>query len=262
MFRATKAVIVLACLTLTAGCSGSDPVVASNLPETGATTSAAAPATPAATEATNPLDGLSAKEVWQKTKADAAEAKSVHIAARLVDGKDKIALNLKLDSSGKAFGAMILNGDKMTIRRLGQTLYFKADRGFWTTNGDAATAKALANKWIMVKKSTAPDLKDLFDLTDLDSLLDDSLSLTRAEQKRLKLIDGIDIGTQKTVGLSDKRPSGEGEFQTLYVSATEPTLPVNFAVNEDKSQYMKFRGWGENFTVVAPKGAIDLSAAS
>lgn len=259
MPRATKAVTLLACLTLTAACSGADPVVAGSQPSAG-TTSAAASAT--ATEPPNPLDGLSAKEVWEKTAVDAGKAKSVHIAARLLDGKDKVALNLKLDSSGKAFGALILNGDKMTIRRLGQTLYFKANRGFWTTNADAATAAALANRWIMVKKSTSADLKDLFDLTDLDSLLDDSLSLTRAQQKRLQLIDGIDIGTQKTVGLSDKQPAGDGEFQTLYVSAAEPTLPLNFAVNEDKSQYMKFRGWGEDFTVVAPKDAIDLSNAS
>ena len=255
MSRATMAVALVACLTL-AGCSSDPDVVATNLPSAGAVTTTA---DPAPTEEASPLDGLSAVEVWEKTKADAADAESFHVAARLVDEGQKVAINLKVAKSGKAFGALVFNGNKITIRRLGRTLYYKGDRGFWTANADAATATALADKWIVVNQSAAAEMAEFFELTDMDFILDDALSLTAAEQKALKLAPGIDIGTQKTVGLTEAAGSEKGEFQTLYVADADPALPLNFAMATDNGQYMKFRGWGKDFNVVAPKGAIDLA---
>jgi hypothetical protein len=259
MSRAAMAATLLACLTFTAGCSGSKPeIVATNQPTAGA---ASTSAEPGPTENPSPLDGLSAVEVWQKTKTDTAEAATVHVAARFAEGKERIAINLKMAESGKAFGVLVFNGNKITVRRLGRTLYFKADRGFWTTNADAATARVLSDKWIMVRKGFSKEMEQFFELTDMNFILDDALSLTAAEQRSLKLVPGIDIGTQSTVGLADETSTQDGELRTLYVSDTDPALPLNFT-GSDSSQYMKFRGWGENFTVVAPKGAIDLAKAS
>ncbi len=51
------------------------------------------------------------------------------------------------------------------------------------------------------------------------------------------------------------------DFKTLYVSAADTVLPVNFAMSSDDRQYMKFRSWGKDFTVVAPAESIDLAAA-
>ena len=256
--RATTAATLLACLTLTAGCSKSGPeVIATGPAQTSAAATSAAPE-PSATEATA-VDGLSAVEVWKKTKTDADAAKSVHVAARLLDGKELIAINLKLSEAGKAFGTLAFNGDKITVRRLGKTLYFKADRGFWTTNADAATAKALANKWIMVKKGFSKDMEQFFQLTDMDYVVSDMMSLSAAEQQTLKLVPGIDIGRQKTIGLAET-DAGQAQLQTLYLSADDPALPLNLTF-ADSDQFMKFRSWGQDFTVLAPRGAIDLATA-
>jgi hypothetical protein len=138
-------------------------------------------------------------------------------------------------------------------------LYLKADKGFWTTNADAATAKALADKWIMAKKGFSADLEQFFQLTDIDFILDDALKLTAAEQKALKLAPGIDIGTAKTVVLSDESTSDPAQAQLLYVAAADPALPLNFDLGSDDSQFMRFRGWNQKFTVLPPKGAIDLA---
>lgn len=261
MYRATTAAALLAGLALTAGCSSSAPEATGTTPAatpSAATTSAGTDPT----AASSPLDGLSAVDVWKKTKADATAAKTVHVAAKLLDGKEAIGINLKLSDADRAFGTLSFNGDKITVRRLGQTLYFKADRGFWATNADAATAKALADKWIMVKKGFSKDMEQFFQLTDIDFILDDALSLTAVEQKTLKLAPGVDIGTQPTIGLTEGSSTEAAAFQLLYVSAADPALPLNFAMSSDNSQYMKFRGWNEKFTVVAPKDAIDLAKAS
>ena len=256
--RATTAAALLACLTFLAGCSGSN----SKAPEaTGsADPSAPAPSTGSAEPGdTSALAGLSAQEVWQKSVADAAAAKTVHVAAKLLAGKEKIGLDLKLSDVGKAFGTLTFDGNKITIRRLGNTMYLKADKGFWTTNADAATAKVLADKWIMAKKGFSAGLEQFFQLTDIDFVLDDALKLTTAEQKALKLAPGVDIGSAKTVLLSDGTGGDPAQAQLLYVAAADPALPLNFDLGSDNSQFMRFRDWNEKFIVLPPKGAIDLA---
>jgi hypothetical protein len=255
MHRVTMAATLLIGLALTAGCSGSEP---------GATAGAAIldTARSASTETPAPLAGLSALEVWEKTKTAADAAESVHVAARFLDGKEKVTINLKLADEGKAFGVLVLNGDRIRIRRLGSTLYFRADYGFWEANADAATAEELADKWIMVKQGFSTDLDQFFELTDMDSIVADTMSLSSAQQQQLKLVPGVDVGDRTTVGLADESTENTDDVQTLYVSADNPAFPMNFAMNADNSQYMKFRGWNKAFKVVAPPGAIDLAKAS
>jgi hypothetical protein len=260
MARARMAATLFVCLTLTftAACSGEDPIIATDAPVAGSeTTAAAADPTPA----TSPLDGMSAQEVWKKVKADTDDAESVHVAASLIEDKQRIVINLKISNSGKAFGTLTFDGDKITVRRLGKTLYFKADRGFWTSKADAATAKALTDKWIMVKKGFSADMEQFFQLTEMDFIVGDVLTLTAAEQKALTRVPGIKIAGQQTVGLSDKVATKAEEFETLYVADADPALPLNFPAG-DTDQSMKFRGWNEDFTVLAPKGAIDLAKTS
>jgi len=260
MSRAPMAATLLACLTLVAGCSGPGAAGSGSDGSGSGTTAAALTATAAGpTEDSSPLAGMSALEVWEKTKADADAAQSVHVAARFLDGKDKVAINLKMTDAGKVFGLLVLNGDRVRIRRLGSTLYFKADYEFWLRNADAATGQALGDKWIMVKQGFSADLDQFFELTDMDALVADTMSLSATGQQKLKLVPGIQVGTRSTVGLSDESTENTEEAQTLYVAASDPALPLNLTMSADDSQYMKFREWNKSFNVVAPRGAIDLA---
>jgi hypothetical protein len=243
------AATLLLAVVLTAGCSSS--------PDKAGSAGASAPA-----KDTSPLSGMSALEVWAKTKSDADATKSVHITAKFLDGEQKIGMNLKMTDSGKVFGELKVNNDEILVRRLGKTLYFKSDRGFWTRNADAATAAALGGKWVKVQQGFSADLEQFFELTDMDFIVSDVMSLSAAEQETLKLEPGIGINHQKTVALVDETTSTEAELQTLYVSVSNPALPLHFAIGSDNSQYMKFRSWNKDFTVVAPQGAIDLAKAS
>lgn len=96
MPRATTAATLLTCCVLLAGCSGSDPVPTASTPT---------PSSTSTTPTVGPLDGLSALEVWERAKNDVAEAESVHVGGRFVDGQQTIVINLKMDNAGKAFGA-------------------------------------------------------------------------------------------------------------------------------------------------------------
>jgi hypothetical protein len=257
MSRLTMVAGLLACLGLTAGCSSSDPGEAVTAP---VTTEVAGSATAEPSEPASALAGMSAAQVWAKTKADVADVKSVHIAAKMVDGKDRISLNLKLSDKGKALGVMTINGDELTIRRLGDVLYFKAQRGFWVKNAgaDATSAKEMAARWFRSTKGASKDTADFFQFTDMKVLLKETMKMTAAERKSLKRVKGITIAGQKTVGLSIKSQ----ELDRLYVTDADPALPMNMMMVKDKQQYMKFRGWNEDFQVKAPTGSVNMDPRS
>ena len=253
MPRTMMAATLLACLTFTAGCGGSSPDASSTPPAAAPTTTEAAPTTPA-----SELEGLSAAEVWEKLESDVGKAKSVHLSANVVDGKDRIKFNMKLASSGNATGTMTNNGDTVNLRRIGKTLYFKGDRGFWTNNVDPASAKTMAGKWIKTTKGKVAGMEGIFVFTDLDSMLKESLKTTPAEKKALKIIPGIPVDGQETIGLSTK----SADLDQLYAAATGPTLPLKITAAKDKKQFMKFQDWDKDFTVEKPAGAIDINAGA
>jgi hypothetical protein len=258
MRRAALVVPLLTCLIVTAGCSSSD--ADSGVPG-GAGAAGASPG-PAPVGNGSPLAGMSALEVWEKTKADADLSKSVHVAAKLLDGEQQIGINLKMSEAGKVFGVLLVDGDRVTVRRLGRTLYVRSDSKFWTAKAGATKSAALAGKWVRVRQDSSADLEQIFELTDMDFLVADIMSLSADEQKTLRLVPGVTVAGRKTVGLADESTTDDAGLQTLYVSATDPALPMHLSIGEKNAQYMKFRGWGEDFTVVAPSGAVDLAKAN
>jgi hypothetical protein len=262
MRRALMATTLAASLSLLAGCSGSDPGLVAKASNPDTSPKASSSTEPAATDDANPLEGLSAQQVLAKSKAAAKDAKSFHTTAKMLDGKDHITVNLKMTSTGKAYGVIIVNGDKIAVRRLGKTLYFKGSRSFWKTSGGAQVADLMAGKWLMVKQGTAKEMDEFFELTDTDAFLDETLKLTAAQRKGLKLVKGIDVDGQKTVGLKDTVGDAKSDTDKdgiLYVADAEAPLPLQFAVKNDDSQYMKFKEWNETVSVVVPKGAIDMA---
>ena len=257
MPRTTMVATVLTCLTLTAACGASDP-------DTQATGPAAATSSvPAATTAVTPttpaseLEGLSAAQVWKKLETDVAKAKSVHVVMSAVDGKKPIKFDLKLSTSGKAQGTMALEGGTITMRRIGKVLYYKADRAFYTKNADAETAKLMAGRWIQTSKGADKDMDEMFSLTYLGPMLKESLKMTASEKKSLKRVPGKEIEGQETVGLR----TNSKELDTLYASATGPTLPLYVTAAKSKTEYVKFQDWNQDFSVTKPADAMNLDKA-
>jgi hypothetical protein len=250
MSRATMAATLLLCLTLTAGCSGSDPSTAPST-QPGATETAAIEATPVSA-----LEGLSAVQVWRKTKKDAKQAGSVHLTGSFIEDNDRVQLDLKLNNTNHGIGTISVNGEKIFIRRLGKVLYFKANRKFWDSV-DPAAANLFGNRWLKTKNQSG-DMAEFFQLVDMDSFISDSLKLSAADRKKLKRSAGTPVAGQETVALK----SSAKAFGVLYVAATGPTLPLDLVLPADKRQFMKFRNWNEPVSVTAPKNPIDMDKLS
>jgi hypothetical protein len=255
MLRATTAIAsLLSCLALITGCS--DPAIEAGN-KTGST-GAGPSATP------EPFAGMSTGDIYKKVKKDVAAAKTVHMAANLVVGKDKIAFNLKVSRNGRAFGTITTNGNKVAVRRIGSVLYLKGSRGFWLEDGDAATADLLAGKWIKGTKRGTKALTDMFEFTELDFILDEFLAITDEEADSMTRVPGVPAAGAETIGLADAAKGEETEESgKLYIATKGPSLPLLVTIDQDKSQYMKFRRWDKPFKVVKPaKVELNLDTAT
>jgi hypothetical protein len=251
MPRATMAATLLACLTLTAGCSGSDPVSAGN-PDPKASSPGSEPAA-----AKNPLADLSAQEIWAESQKDATTAKSVHVSMRLQEGDDLLVLNVKT-SAKKAFGTIRTGKSTAGVRRIGKVLYFKGNISFWKSGGDNAAAAKFAGNWIKTTKGEVKTMDSFFELTDMAYLLKEFTALEESDVENLEIIPGKSIGGQNTVAISDAPVGKEtADSGAIFVAAAEQAFPMNIEIGADGKQFMKFRSWNKPVNVTAPKGAVD-----
>ena len=246
MPRTTMAATLLACLILTAGCGGSAPDV--NADDAAATSSTPSIATTPATTA----GSVPASELWKKIESNAARAKSVRLIMSGEDDGERVTCDMRLSSSGKASGTLTFQVGKVTLRRIGKTVYFKGDRRFWADIGNSES-KAMSKDWFRTTENV-PDTAILFHFTDMDYLLKRMLNMNVLEKNDFTRVPGITIEGQKTVGLTTKW----ADTDLVYATQTEPSLPVNITVAKDKSRYMKFREWNHSFTVVRPAPAYDV----
>jgi hypothetical protein len=144
------------------------------------------------------------------------------------------------------------------VRRIGKAFYFKGNKSFWNSDGDAASAAKLAGHWI--KTTTAKkDFSEFIDLTSKDFLLEEFLDLTESDVETMKIIPGKSIDGQNTVGLSET-PVGEetADSGVFLIAAAELALLMNVDIGTEGNQYFKFRSWNKPVNVTAPKGAVDF----
>jgi hypothetical protein len=254
MSRAMMAAVLLLSVVLCGGCSGSDSGTG-----TGSGTGTVTQQDTGTTASSTPTrPGMTAAQIWNQAQIDAEQARAVHVVAKLLDGKDAISIDLQVTADQKATGDLVLGGHRLTVRRTGKVLYFKADKGYWEAFSDKATAKKFAAKWIKVTKGPAA-MSPLFEFTGMSYFTDEAMDKSAADLKHLVRIPGIKIDGEQTIGLSDK-PAGKAtaESGTLYVAASGPPLPQTWTIGTDGSQYIRFQNWNQAVPVDAPQGAFDL----
>jgi hypothetical protein len=243
-------------LALIAGCTNTVADATVTQPAQAAANHPSGTATSAPTASQRPLGP--AGQLWNQTEDNAEQATSVHVTAQLIDGRNKVAVDLAATKEHQAIGQLTLSGNHLVIRRTGKTLYFKADAGFWKAFGDKKTAKKFTNKWIKVTKGSTA-MEPIFELTELNYFTDQALSLPVSSKQNLLVIPGPAIAGQKTTGLADM-PAGKQTAQsgTLFVTASTPTLPLAWKVGTDGRQYINFDRWNTAVKVAVPKGSFDL----
>jgi hypothetical protein len=188
--------------------------------------------------------------VVQDAIAAASAAKGVHVSGAIVTGKQRLTLDLRIVQGTGGVGTITEQGLSFHFVRIDGKAYIKGTDAFYKQFAGAATAALLHGKWLEAD-ATKGDFASLTGLTDIAKLIQQGL----ASHGTLRNARETTYKGQKAIAIDDTAKHG-----TLYVAATGPPYPVAI-VNSGASEpgTVTFDDWNTTVSIVAPKGAIDLS---
>ena len=229
------AVSAVAVLSLTA-CGG-----------TAATGSASTSAAPSS----NGVSALTADQILEKATTAAKAQSSVHISGKGTSGGTALALDMKMRKGGGGYGSITLGTDTLQMVTTGSEVYIKGDKAFWTSQGSAATAAVIGDRWVKAAASDASfaALAQLGDFgTGLDNFLKPDSAITKGDESTVN-------GTKAIALVST---SGK-----LWVATTGDPLPVQIDTGT-AGEALVFSDWGAKVDVPVPadKDTLDLSKIS
>jgi hypothetical protein len=231
--RTALAVVGMASAMLLTACGGAS------------STAAGAPAKSSAASTGNGMDKLTATEIVAQMQAAAGAATSVHVAGK----SGTTSIDLKLGGSA-ADGLVGLGGGQVEIVRIGEQLYLKANKAFWTTSTSARVAAVVAGKYVKIAGTQASQYA-LF--TKMSEFFGQALKPSGPVTKgAVSTIDG-----QRAIALTD---SSDGSV--LYVALDGPPLPIKTTNTGTDAGEVDFSGWNQTVTVAAPPASQILDLAT
>jgi hypothetical protein len=180
----------------------------------------------------------------------ASTAKGVHVSGTIVTGKQRLTIDFRIVQGRGGAGTITEQGLSFRFVRIDGKAYIKGTDAFYRQFAGAATAALLHDKWLEADATTGA-FASLTGLTDIAELIQQGL----ASHGTLRNTGETTYRGQKAVGIDDTTKHG-----TLYIAATGRPYPVAI-VNKGSSEpgTVTFDEWNTTVSLVAPKGAIDLS---
>ena len=197
---------------------------------------------------TNGEEKKSAAQVVADARAAAKSASIVHVVGGGTDNGQPIKLDLWV-GDGKGKGHLEEGGLSFDLVRVGNTVYVKATAAFWKQFGGAAAAALLHDKWVKVP-TTQAQVQSIIGLTDKSLFLDSILG----QHGKIENRGLVDHHGRQVVEIRDTTQGG-----SLFVASEGTAYPVALKGGKNQGD-VSFTDWNANETVVAPKGAVDLSA--
>ena len=240
-------VVVPAAVLLLAGC-GDDSTGGTGNPEASGSASASSSA-----GGGDGVAALAPDEILKKATSALQAAGAVRIKGEGGTGTERFAIDLRYSDDNSA-GTLGVNGQTIELRKLGQTVYLKGSREFWSGNGGEGAAQLLTGKWLKTPL-TDQRFSGLSALTDLDKaadgILDPDGTITKGEQKS---INGVPC-----VGLVSSGKDGG----TLWIATQGEPYPVRIEPSAGSTEKgsLDFSGYGEKTTVEVPPAdqVVDVS---
>jgi hypothetical protein len=249
--RPTRVLLAVSAAALVATACGDDSTSNAAAPSqaAGSTAASASPST-----AAGGVADLAATEIFARTKAAFKAADTVRLKGSGASGTTKFAIDMRYSTAGNAVGTVSNAGQTIELRRIGQTVYVKADKAFWTKSAGAAVAELLGGKYLKAPLAD-PRVAQLGAFTDKNSFADEVLSpssnVTKGDSKSIRGIPAI--------GLVDKASSGSA---TLYVATSGQPVPLQLAPTSGAGNEgsFDFLDYGKPVDVAVPPAAQTIDS--
>lgn len=253
--RPTRVLLAVSAAALVAtACGGGDDSTTSAAAPSQAAGSATTSAAPSSAAAGGGVADLPATEIFARTKAAFKKADSVRLKGSGQSGTTKFAIDMSYATAGNAVGTVTNGGQTIELRRVGQTVYVKADQAFWTKSAGAAVGQLLGGKYLKAPLSD-PRVKQLGGFTDKNSFADEVLTpandVTKGDTKTIRGVPAV--------GLVDKSSTGSA---TLYVATTGEPVPLQLTPSSggNNEGSFDFLDYGKPVDVTAPPAAQTVDA--
>jgi hypothetical protein len=237
---ARVAVMVALVALLASGCGGGTDSGGTQASDTRAAT------TQTTSAETNGLEQQSAAQVQQAAVAAFKSAKSVHVSGTApVEKGQPAGIDLRMQGNSST-GTMELEGAKLQITAIGDTLYLKADQKTWETFGvPTAAGQLLADKWVKVRSGQVTGLSG-FSLDDLAS------QMSETDHPLEPTVEQSTLEGRKVVVLSQRDGS------KLYVANTGRPYPLRVEKQGADAGRIDLTEYNADFNITAPSDAVDI----
>lgn len=195
---------------------------------------------------TNGVGKLPAEKIQSTAREAAGKAESVRLTGNLVTKGRTYRLDMRLKENGGT-GSVSTKGATFRLLRVGQSLYLKADAGFWAhgdggKQSDKAAADKLEGKYVKVPVGD-PSYKQLSGFTDKSVLLDGLLGL----HGKLSAGDRGKVGDVRTIRVS----ADDGDGGSLDVSLKGTAYPLRLQ-RAGGAGSIELTDWNKDFALAAP----------
>jgi hypothetical protein len=207
------------------------------------------PATSAGAASISPTQ---ARSIVLSALTATANAPSLSVRGNGTSGKQTLQFNLTVGAAAAA-GSIVMNGQKLEIRRVGLVLYEKATKGYLTANGASASAAAsVANKWLSVPASDKSDYAALEEFLYVKKFIS-GLTPTRSVGK-------VTGATRTSLGgkpVYEIHGTFRGAKATVYVAAQGTPYVIRLVQPSGSDQgTIYFSNYGQPVNVQIPPNAI------
>lgn len=202
-----------------------------------------------ASASTNGVAALTADQALAKSLETAKAQKSVHIVGKTTSGGQTTGLDLHVQKGAPGYGSITIGANTIQLVATTTDVYMKAGKAFWTSNGNAATAELVGDRWVKAPITNA-SFSGLADFTNFDSSLSGILKPSGTLTK----------GTEGSVNGQPAVPLVSSADGQLWIATTGDPLPIQID-GKTAGESVVFSEWNTPVTVTVPAAAdtVDFS---
>jgi hypothetical protein len=179
-----RSAAVLTCVVLSVGISGCS---------SGSGSGGAGSAEERAADA---FGGLSAKEVALKATDEMLHLRSVHIAGKVTNEGETVAMDVSVDNEGNCAGTVTIRGGTAEIIATGGDQYIRGDEAFWKSTAGAQASyvlRLLDGRWAKVPAAEGGSFAEVCSIEKFLQGLDrDGIDATAMSRGQVEDVGGIE----------------------------------------------------------------------